>query len=277
MNPMQDFNHKALITYAEELLRSDETLMALEILEKVPGYYRDNPIPEIQALKREIYAKMATSSFYATHKGCELEFTDEDCLRCFGTLRSILINSDVKICNDHNVIPHIYDMGPGEGALPLILQKESRKFTYEQVYVNEPTYQATRARFKDVEQSADGVKHVINTRPVIFVATEVIEHLHDEREIRYEIERRCVVLPDVVHISTPLYTFNTGVRNWRTIGDLGHLRTYTPRELVMKLEKMFPEYILFYYRSPCQHVRLVRPDTKFEFLKIDYKFDEGQI
>jgi hypothetical protein len=262
MYPINGFNLQAFLDVAGELLRSDETLLALEFLDRFwPGFYRDNVPPEVIQLKHDIMARIATSSFYATHQGFELTVSDEDCSHMGHTLRAILISADIKILNANGYTPHVYDHGPGEGSLPLVLKKEGCKFTYEQAYVNHPTYEATKHRFEDVEaqRSPD--------QPTIWVATEIMEHLHEEKEIRYEMQNRCG-LADLIHVSTPLYTFNPNVMDWRSIGWLGHLRTYTPGDFREVIRKMFPEYNWTYYQSHVQHARLFNGGSKFDCIKV---------
>lgn len=261
MYEIKDFKLQAFLDVAEELLRSDETLRALDFLDNfLPGYYRDNIPPEIHALKREIMGKIATSSFYATHKGFELTVDDDSCEGIIRTLRGILIMTDIQLMNKEGLIPHVYDHGPGEASLPYALKGKGCKFTYEQAYVNQPTFEATQHRFKDL------VKERSPEQPIIWVATEIVEHLHKEEEIRYEMENRCG-LADVIHISTPLYAFAPNVMNWRDIGWLGHLRTYTPSDFQSLIKRLYPEYVYMYYQSQVQHGRLINPKSRFECIK----------
>ncbi len=264
----KSFKPKPFIEAAEMLLAADETLMALKLLDMLPMFYQDHPPKEILALKREIMAKVATATFYAQHRGCELDFTDEQCMTYSGTLRNQLIAQDLKVLNASGVTPHLWDMGPGESALPLLLQKGGYTFTYDQVYLNEPTRQATNHRFEYLR------KEPMEGAPVIWVATEIIEHLHCEQEIRFEIEQRCV--PDIIHISTPLYTFAEEVTDWRKIGWLGHLRTYSPQSFQDVIKKMFPEYVYAYYHSQVQHIRLINPESKFDCIKTHYEIGDKE-
>lgn len=268
MFPLKKFNIDSFLDVAETLLRSDDTLLALEFLERfLPGYYRDHYPKQLLDLKREVMAKLATTTFYATHKGFELTVTDDFCENMKNTLRGIFISADIKLLNENGFTPHVYDHGPGEGALPLHLQKEGLKFTYEQAYVNHPTYEATKHRFEKIEKPRD-----LN-QPTIWVSTEVVEHLHCEKEIRFEMEQRCGKA-DIVHISTPLYTFNPNVESWRDIGWLGHLRTYTPKEFQQMLISLFPDYHWVYYQSQVQHGRLFNPDSKFDCIKVNLQLDQ---
>ncbi len=276
MYPPKVFTPKPFIEAAEVLLACDETLMALDLLDKLPKYFQDHPPKEILALKREIMAKVATATFYAHHEGCELDFSDDQCMSYAGTLRNQLIAQDVKVLNEAGHHPRIFDHGPGEAALPLILKKKGLKFTYTQIYLNEPTRKATHKRFADVEHKesvcADWTTPIHQTPPIIWVSTEIIEHLHCESEIRFEIEQRCS--PDLIHISTPLYTFACNVTDWRSIGWLGHLRTYSPQSFQDVIKKMFPEYAYAYYHSQVQHIRLINPETKFDCIKTHYEIKD---
>ncbi len=265
------FNTQACVDLAESLLCADETLMALKVLEMVPSYYRDNPIPKLEDLKKEIHAKIATAAFYATHKGFELTVTDEHINKVGDSLRSMLIGQDIRELNAISRVPHLIDMGPGEGILPVLLRRHGLKFTYQQIYVNHPTYLATRHRFEQIERE----EPMAEDSPVIFVATEIIEHLHDEREIAYEMQRTAPKA-DVIHVSTPLHTFNPNVKNWRDIGWLGHLRAYTPREFQDAVLKMFKGYEFAYYESTVQHLRLVNPNTRFDAIKKHYQLEMTQ-
>lgn len=263
MHKPVSFRPEPWLEVAKILLNSDETLMALKVLDMVPAYLRDHKSPELEELKREIMARIATASFYATDKGFELSVDDETCLKHAKTLRAMLVAQDVKALNENGLKPHVIDMGPGEGSLPFYLISLGLDFTYQQVYVNQPTYEQTRHRFKSVEAVP------AKEQPIIFVATEVIEHLHCESEIRFEMEKACG-LADIVHISTPLYAFNPFVEDWKKIGTLGHLRTYTPTEFQKTVTEMFKEYAFAYYESQVQHIRLFNPKSRFDSLKVHY-------
>lgn len=266
MLPIKSFTPKPFIEAAEILLNSDETLMALDLLEMLPSYYKDNKIKEIEDLKNEIRSKIATASFYATHAGVELEVSEDNCKAMSETLRGMLLCMDVKAINDDGLVPHIFDHAPGEGFVPIMLKHKGLKFTYEQIYVNHPTRMHTLKNFEEIKWD--------KIAPAIWLSTEVVEHLHYEDEIRADINQKCWPdLPDVIHVSTPLYTFNPNVTNWKDIGWLGHLRTYSPTMFMAMIQKLFPDYSMAYYESQVQHARLVNPLTKFEAIKKHYQMD----
>ena len=264
MNPIINFKANVFIEAAEELLRSDETLMALQLLDLLPSYYKDHPITAIEELKREIHKRMSTASYYATHVGIDTQINDMICQAADTTFRANMIAFEVKNINDQGLIPHLYDHGPAGGFLPFNLHKRGLKFTYEPVYVNHPTFEATKERFEHLMKPKE------ENAPIIWVATEIIEHLYDERELRFEMEARCGKA-DVIHISTPLYTFDYTRDTWRSIERLEHLRTYSPSMFKEKINSIFYDYQFTYYKKDIQHARLFNMQGKHDFLKLHFQ------
>lgn len=254
--PIIDFKIKPFIEAAEELLRADETLRALDILNGLPAYYRENIPPEIQALKREIQSKIATASFYATSDGYELTAPENSHELVEGTLRGILLLQEMKELNKQDLTPHLHDLAPGEYAFVRMLASKGCIFTYEPSFVNWPSYNHYKKYFEEFlgKPSED--------RPKIYFGGEILEHLHDEAELRYEMERK-VGLADVLHFSTPNMTYDYNCTDWRSKGDLGHLRTYTAPEFQQVILKLFPEYHTQVFVSQILHARCVLKTTKF--------------
>lgn len=258
---MTNFKLQCFLDAAEELLRADETLRALNLLENLPAYYRDHEPSQVTSLRRAVQAKLATASFYATSDNYELSAgAAETYLHMEKSLRGQLMIEDMKTCKSSQYIPRIIDLGPGEYWLPRMLTNNNFEFVYQPIYVNRPAYDFYKEHFKDA------LKSELTASPTIFFAGEVIEHLHNENEIRFEMERHSG-LADLVHISTPKYTFDTACEDWKTKGDLGHLRAYTPREFYETVSKMFPEYTMVLYDSQILHARLVLKETAFSEFK----------
>lgn len=260
---MKDFDVSCFIKCAEELLRADETLRALDLLNNLPAYYRDHVPKEVASLRRDIQKRIATPNFYATSKGYELSAHDDSIYHMDKSLRGYMAVKEVRRINSMGLCPHIVDFAPGEYWLPSILELQNFQFTYFPVYLNHPSYEHYNSRFLNYlkEKPEDN-------QPVIYFAGEVLEHLHHESELRYEMERN-YGLADVFHISTPMYTFDTGCMDWRSKGDLGHLRAYTPKEFMKTVTDMFPEYHTVAYQSQILHARGVLNSTKHEFLNED--------
>ncbi len=216
--------------------------------------------PEVQKLKREIAARIATASFYANSAGYELTAPDNSYEYVENTLRGTLLLRDMKAFNDQDIMPHLLDLAPGEYAFCRMLQHKGIKFTYQPSFVNWPSYNHYKKHFEEILDTNRTSEN--QSRPIVYFCGEIIEHLHDERELRYEMERQ-VGLAAIVHISTPNMTFDYQCTDWRSKGDLGHLRTYTPQEFMTTVSQIFPEYSCQVLVSQILHARLVLRDTKF--------------
>lgn len=249
------FDVEPFLRAADILVAADEPLRALAVLRAVPAFYRDNPHPEIQKKINRIGARLATPSFYAGNVHDKRVMTGETAAMAMdGLLRGQLILKDVNEINARNQTAHIFDLGPGEYWLPIALEQKKARFTYEDVGLSPEAKVQAMAK----------VGHRFIPKPqestTIFVACEIIEHLHHEEDIRAEYERHRVNA-DIVHISTPKYTWDGRAErlNWdREGGDLGHLRTYTPKEFILKVQAMFPEFEFQFYDHKVMHLRGVR-------------------
>jgi hypothetical protein len=257
---IKDFDLNCFLKAAEELLRADETIRALNLLDNLPAYYRQNIPPEVQALKREIMSRIATASFYATSSDYELSAPEDSHIYAANTLRGQLLLHDIKALNSRDLMPHLLDLAPGEYAFVRMLQHNQCLFSYQASYVNHPSYQHYKKHFE--ERELDYLRQDNNIRPTVYFCGEIIEHLWQEEEIRYEMERK-IGLADIIHISTPNMAFDYECTDWRSKGDLGHLRTYTPNEFAIKIIKMFPEYHVQILLSQILHARCVLKQNNF--------------
>lgn len=251
--PIENFRLDAFLTAINELIRCDETIRALWLLDNLPAYYRDNKPPEIIDLKNELLKRIATPRFYANGDfDCQIDPDDKCGMK--NTLRGFLIRQDVKHLNDRGLIPHIYDLGPGPYHLPIILKNDGLKFTYKSIELNNKSLEFA------MPYIGDFIKEPTDEQIKIFVATELIEHLPREEEIKTEMLTECW-LADIVHVSTPRYTFDVRDIDWRT-KDIGHLRCYTPDEMVSLMKKIFPEYDGLYFNSMILHAKMVLRKSK---------------
>lgn len=248
------FDIKPFIDAANILVAADEPMRALQLLDNLPAYYRDHYPIAAQELKRKIYSLLATPAFYATNPYDQLVRVDNAHEVVKNTLRGNLIQKDLEAFNEKNQSPHIIDLGPGEYWLPIGLKKLGFKFTYQDIGLCNNAKLLARPHLEEEMRDKRDAQS-----PVIFVACEIIEHLHHEADIRVDLERTGHT-PDIIHISTPRYTFDgrASQLDWQKKGDLGHLRTYTPREFHSVVTKMFPEYTFNLYDSQIMHLRGVR-------------------
>ncbi len=257
--PMVNENIQCFIDCANELLRADETMRALWLLDNLPAWRRDNPHPEVVKLKNEVMAKIATASFYATDEGAELQ-SDPNIHRIMKhTLRGDMILKEVRFLNKCGHTPIFADLAPGEYSFVRLLIDENTHFSYRPIYVNHPSYEHYKQHFEHMIEVYAGAS------PKIFFACEIIEHLHNVDELRYEMNRHCG-MADIVHFSTPLHTFDTSCLDWRNKGALGHLQAFTPTEFFLAIQKLFPEYDLKLFHSQPMHIRGTLKGTKFQII-----------
>ncbi len=260
--PMRNFKLQAFLDSANEMVRADEVSNALWLLEKgIPAWYREHTPIEVINLKNEIMRRLATPSFYARDRGSELQTHPEVHKMMKHSLRGDIIVKEMRHLNNQNLTPALYDFGPGEYWTPKLLIEEKAKFIYVPIWVNEPSY---KHYLKDFESAMGGT--LTEDMPKVFYACEIIEHMWKEDELRYEMNRNCGYA-DIIHFSTPAYTFDTECQDWMAAKkDLGHLRAYTPSEFFLTIQRLFPEYNLVMFNSDDihLHVRGVLRNTKFE-------------
>ncbi len=263
---MKDFNTQCFLEAAKELVRADETIRALQLLDNLPAYYRDNVPTEVFVLKNEILKKICTPDEYAVNEFDEwMDLKDLHGMR--NTLRARIILKEVQNFNQAGLTPHVVDYGPGEFWLPLLLKQEDCQFTYDPIILNQKAYDKAKIHFVD-NLMPKSVK-----QPKIFVATEIIEHLWEESEIRAQMLKRCN-FADIVHLSTPKYTFDDDCMDWTTKGQLGHLRAYTPREFSQVIQDIFSDYNQIFYnpsdnKRQILHARLSFKYTEFPEVKME--------
>lgn len=260
MNEMKDFKLQAFLDVANELVRADEVKRALWVLDNLPAYYRDHEPIQVTDLRDKILKKICTPSSYAINNW-DLHMQNDMHLRMEQSLRGKLIVNDVKYCNKHGFTPHVIDYGPGEYWLPRLLKAKDLQFSYQPIFLHEAAYKIAHEMLKDVLRDVPG------NGPTIFVACEIIEHLWNTEDLRIEMLKTCG-LADIVHVSTPLYTFDFNCADWdKEKEDLGHLYAFTPREFQDLVEGMFKEYTSVYYSSQIQHIRGVRKNAHASLLE----------
>lgn len=246
-----NFKLQAFLDVANELVRADEVILALKLLDNLPGFYRDNRPVEIVELKNKILSRIATPSVYA-NSPVDANIDTDDRNKTSKTLRGQLIFNEVKWWNSRAIVPHIVDYGPGEYWLPFVLKKEGLKFTYQPVYLAKEAYEKAKALLTEemIPKKPEA--------PTIYIACEIIEHLWNEEDLKTEMLASCGYA-DVIHISTPRYTHGNLCLDWAADKqELGHLRTYTPQEFSQKIIQMFPEYQVKVFNSFIMHARLVK-------------------
>ena len=248
---LQFWDEEPFLKAAEILVAGDEPLAALDLLKnKVPAYYREKRPPAFQKIINDIEKLLCTPTFYMTNKyDAMVRDTDSEFI-VENTFRGTLIRDDVKRFNATGQTPHIVDLGPGEYWLPIGLSKLGHNFTYKDIGL---CMEAQKKAYPLLERHLTLPE---KDAPSIFVACELIEHLHHENDIRIELMKQGRTF-DIIHMSTPKYSFDGSKNklNWRDLGDLGHLRTYTPREFQDVVADMFPEYNWAYGDQQVMHMK----------------------
>lgn len=246
------FDEKPFIDAANILVAADEPMKAIALLENLPGYYRDHRPTAIAQMLGEIYALLATPAFYKDNIWDSCIDTARSVSTLMNTLRGNLIEKDVKEYNDKNLMPHIIDLGPGEYWLPIALHEKGYRFTYNDIGLSSEALE----KAKPLISGHLSKRRMYESQPTIFIACEIIEHLHHERDILTDY-LRAGGNADIIHISTPKYSYDVKPEkfNWREQGDLGHLRTYTPREFEKVVVEMFPHFVWGYAETEIMHMR----------------------
>ncbi len=245
---LSNWKMDAHLAAARELVRSDDVLLALDLLTShLPGFYRANPPEEVKNLKNEIMARIVGPDFYAREEEkCDFGGVED----AIGTLRAKLVLEECQKLNRQHKIPCVYDIGPGNFWLPLLLFSEGIGFCYKPITLTSKS----RNSFFDTYPYLRGEPD--HDDPKVFLCMELIEHLQNPDEIRSAMLRECDGLADIIHLSTPFCSYDGREREMSSA--LGHLRTYNSSEFVAAAMKLFPEYTLEYFPSQVQHIRMVK-------------------
>lgn len=251
---VKTFDLEAYLKVIHSFIDAEEVERALWLIDNVPAYYRDHKFKELEDLKSEIESKLITPHGYMS-LDLDSEVGDKAQSEAIlnGTLRGVLAKNEVENLNKLGSPPHIVDMGPGQYWLPIGLQGH-QQFSYFPIEM-------------DRRAKVDAAIHIhwIKDKPLkedsprMFVALEVIEHISDPSHIRWEAMRHCGGIPEIIHLSTPMYTYDSTPKNWRKIG-LPHLRAYTPSEFIAEATRLFPTHAITLYQNPVMSIRGVRHD-----------------
>lgn len=232
------FDTALCVRYVEELLRQDELERALLVLDNVPAIERMNPPPALLVLRRQILQRCETLREVQESPNDHLHSKEEAACMLTAMLRGQLLLQEVKRYNAAGKIPHIVDYGPGTYFVPTGLREHQCAFTYWDLSANLKVQAEARPGIPELKPEPDA------HRPTIFVALEVIEHLHEPRDLAVEAEKHCGQPgPEAIHLSTPLCTFMEIPRHidWTT-RTMHHLRAYTPQEFLLEASRLFPGY-----------------------------------
>lgn len=238
------FDLDLYLSAVEQMICADEIKFALTMLENLPGYYRDNYPKRASNIKELIYQQCMTTQDYVNDRSELIEMSEKlhNCpvgemwkLPHFSP-RGELIMNIVKELNSEGYCARIVELGPYNYWLPMGLQAQNCDFIYTPMSVNPHVKNPYKTK-------------VASEKPIkdIFICFEVIEHLWNEDEV-FHYFCKTQTDPDIVLISTPKYTCGGGLPNWDT-RQLGHIRTWTPKELTLFCEKHWPELEWYFVDS----------------------------
>lgn len=214
------FNVDTWLDYVEQLVSADEVELAFRALDACPQYYRDHVPERAREIRDQLNRALFTPVQYA---GWEGTLPSEADAQAAWSHRFQALEREVLRMGRC----HIMELAPGPHIARAGLRAKELDFTYESLSLGG----AFREPVDDF------------TRPAIFVALELIEHLNDPWEI-YRNYLKFGREAQTVMISTPLYTYNGGWPEksaWRGQA-LGHLRTYSPASLHACVSQMFKGY-----------------------------------
>jgi len=223
------FNLDVYLQAVDMMINSEEIAFAFKMLNQLPGWYRDNEPKEVTEMRKALYRQLYTNKDYA--KNTSYKFLNGAQEFDLAWPRSHAILEIVQGYNNAQIKPHIFDLGAGNFYLPLGLKERGCDFTYKSVDLSDD-------RLDEIKQKVDWQENA--TSPTIFVACEIIEHLWNPEDLTHyaaQLESE----PEWIILSTPKYNFAGSMPNWET-RELGHIKTFTPKDFNMEAQRLFPKY-----------------------------------
>jgi hypothetical protein len=220
----------------EQVICADEIQNAFWMLDHMPGYFRDNPPERALEIKRKLYRQLMTVEDYC---GDEHELEDKSVedhagypLKDHWNLehywpRGHIIVERVKALNEQGCCADIYEFGPANYWVYHSLLGQGLDFKY---------HCSSIGKAKKVEKNDCKLE---KTKQV-FICFEVIEHMWSPDDI-FHYYFKAGLDADIILMSTPKYTLFGGLPGWDS-RPLGHIRTYTPNELLNFVTKHCPKY-----------------------------------
>ena len=228
------FNVEKYLSCVEEMIGADEITQALQMLDNMPGWYRDNkPIRAVE-IKKKLLKQLYTPNDYAF--GDSLPYQINNLEETINLGRAKIAIELVQRLNQDGIIPHITELAPGTFWLPLGLQKRECQFTYKAIALS-PHRPPDVAELEFVSRS---VEDFTTAQTHLFVCYELIEHLSQPIEIYQNYLKADKPFTHIL-LSTPRYTVSSAAPDWYN-KDLGHLRTYTPREFAQFATDYWPDF-----------------------------------
>lgn len=234
---------KAHIDAVEQLIRADELQMAIQLIDMVPGWWRDNFPKELIEIRNTIYRQTYDQVEYATddeEADCPREMGEGQWTGAYCYPRAEILETLLLALKPN--MPWILDLGCSHGNLPLGLIKAGHKFRYRGIGMNhriiEKLKSWTKGYWEDLPQ---------DNQIKILTCFEVIEHCMNPMDVVHTAHKVGVDF-DHILLSVPMYCLGAGLPDWKT-RRMGHVRTYTPKEFIDFAMKNWPGYTWQLYKS----------------------------
>lgn len=227
------------IEAVEMLIRSDEILMAIEVLAKVPSWHREDPASQkkLHEIKTTLFRQAYDSMEYANDPD-EAGYTRAEAERQFFSSyafpRGEILLEEVNKLNRDGKTPWVFELSTSHGLLPLGLAKANCKFNFCAKNLN----QAALVKVKDWLGPEIWQEKPKQGQPTLFINTECLEHAAREEDIEHNYYKLGIDF-DTILLSVPYGVLGGGLPDWRT-RRLGHIRTYTKQDFLNLAHRFFP-------------------------------------
>lgn len=221
-----------------QMIRADEIQIAMQMIDQVPAWYRENPQPELTWVKQKLYEQLYDQIEYATddeEANCSREFGEAQWDNGYMFPRAEIISKLVRSLNTENKTPWVVDLGCSHGNLPLGLMKTNHRFTYWGKGLNHRIVTQVKEWVGDL-----WAVYPSEPQTKILYCTEVIEHCMNPMDV---VQSACKigVTFDYILLSVPLGCLGGGLHDWST-RRLGHVRGWTKQEFFDFANKHWPGY-----------------------------------
>ena len=228
------------------LMNADCAKFALEIIDKVPAWYRDNPPKELLELRNKIYQQCYDQIQYATDDeegNCTREFGESQWGTNYTHPRAEIITEEIVKANQRGQRPWIFDLGSSHGNLPLGLMRNGHGFTYRGAGMNWKIGKKLKEWVGD-DIWRDFPRAGQERWLTLF---EVIEHARYPDELIHSAHKIGIEF-DQIFMSTPYGCLCGGLPEWKN-RPIGHVTDWTTNEFLQFADKGFPGFSWTLYKS----------------------------
>ena len=255
------FDLAKYLEVVDQMCSCDEVLTALDMLNKLPAWYRENEPSTVTELRRFIENKIYLPAQYAVHDFETYKDASEFEMKYNPLLEGLEHKIDMQFCqprghlavqliqtlNKNGQIPHIVEFGPSDYWLPLGLKRYGCKFTYY-------GYSLNKAAESQIKSHLDGYWMSPGNEPkdatYVYVCCEVVEHLMNVDEVKLY-STKLGRGPDHVIFSCPHNSYFGGKPKWRDF-DVEHIRTFTTKEFIDLAKRFWPNLTWELFLAPSQ-------------------------